>query len=269
LLDALRSGNWSCSSYFRISVPPTLKPFSAWSFLTTLPSILVPLLPSHGLSHADAVACLSNLWWVLSTPLQCGSTAQMFRELPALVDSTPLLRSLGLLINLPSQSTRGPFGSLADYWADCSAEDKNYLAYRALTDADKLLDIFCIFIRPHRGTYPSMRRAISSDRPPEEWTLVNPALSDSPTVNWLSHHEQDSISPACSTWDSGLLLVGAHPHSRSGGGPTPTISWEQTCRKTGSIVQEGERGQSPRSPGIVGSDLIGSEACLSIRNGRV
>jgi hypothetical protein len=43
---------------------------------------------------------------------------------------------------------------------------------------------------------------------------------------------------------------GTQPHFRSGGGPTPTISWEQTCRKTGSIAQEGERGQSPRSPGI-------------------
>lgn len=93
----------------------------------TLAGISVPLLPSDGLSHTDAVACLSNLWWVLSTPLQCGSTAQMFLELPAIVDSTPLLRSLGLLINLLSRSTRGPFGSIADYWADGSAEDKIYL----------------------------------------------------------------------------------------------------------------------------------------------
>jgi hypothetical protein len=113
LLDALRSGNWSCSSYFRITVPPTLKPFSAWSFLTTLSDISVLLLPSCGLSHADAVTCLSNLWWVLRTPWQCGSTAQMFRELPAVVDNTPLLQSLGMLINLLNQSTRGPFGSIA------------------------------------------------------------------------------------------------------------------------------------------------------------
>jgi hypothetical protein len=68
---------------------------------------------------------------------------------------------------------------------------------------------------------------------------------------FVSHPPTLRPSPACSTWDSGLLLVGAHPHSQSGGGPTPTISWEQTCRKTGSIVQEGERGQSPRPPGIV------------------
>jgi hypothetical protein len=73
-------------------------------------------------------------------------------------------------------------------------------------------------------------------------------------------------SPACSTWDSGLLLIGAHPHSRSGGGPTPTISWEQTCRKTGSIAQEGERGQSPRSPGIAGfrAILVLASACVGV-----
>jgi hypothetical protein len=67
---------------------------------------------------------------------------------------------------------------------------------------------------------------------------------------FVSHPPPWQPSPVCSTRDSGLLLVGAHPHSQSGGGPTPTISWEQTCRKTGSIAQEGERGQSPRSPGI-------------------
>jgi hypothetical protein len=217
LVDAMRSGNWSCSSYFRITVPPTLKPFSAWSFLTTLADISLPLLPPRGLSHTEVVACLSNLWWVLSTPLQCGSTAQMFRELPAVVDNTPLLRGLGLLINLLSRSTRGPFGSLADYWSDCSAEEKNSLAYRALTDADKLLDIFCVFIRPHSGTYPSIRRAVATDRPPTEWTLVNPALSDSPTVNWLSHHDQDNITTLpqfTAAWETNVVAFWRDVHCR-------------------------------------------------------
>jgi hypothetical protein len=82
---------------------------------------------------------------------------------------------------------------LADYWASGSAEEKNYLAYRTLTDADKLLDIFCVFIRPHSGSFPSLRRAVSTELPPTEWTLVNPMLTDPPTVNCLSHHEQAAI----------------------------------------------------------------------------
>jgi hypothetical protein len=45
MLDALRSGNWSCSSYFRSTVSPSLRPFSAWSFLTTLHHLSTPQLP--------------------------------------------------------------------------------------------------------------------------------------------------------------------------------------------------------------------------------
>jgi hypothetical protein len=129
MLDALRSGNWSCSSYFRPTVPPAPRLFSAWSFLTTLLHVSSPLLPASGLSHTDTVSCLSNLWWVLSKPLQCGPAAQMHRDLPALVECTPVLRSLALLINLLSRSTQGPFGSLSDYWATCSPEEQNYLAF--------------------------------------------------------------------------------------------------------------------------------------------
>jgi hypothetical protein len=123
-----------------------------------------------------------------------------------------------LLLNLLTRSTRGPFGSLADYWADCSADDKNYLAYHALTDADNLLDIFCVFIRLHSGTYPSLRRAISSDQPPNEWTLVNPSLSDSPTVNWLSHHEQDAITTLLpqfiAAWETSIVSFWRDVHCR-------------------------------------------------------
>jgi hypothetical protein len=87
-----------------------------------------------------------------------------------------------------------------------------------LTDADKLIDIFFVFIHPHSGTYPSMRRAISLDRPPpEEWTLVNPALSDSPTVNWLSHHKQDSITTLpqfIAAWETSIVAFWRDVHCR-------------------------------------------------------
>jgi hypothetical protein len=62
-----------------------------------------------------------------------------------------------------------------------------------------------------------MRRAISSDRPPKEWTLVNPALSDSPTVNWLSHHEQDSITTLpqfIAAWETSIVVFWRDVHCR-------------------------------------------------------
>jgi hypothetical protein len=50
-----------------------------------------------------------------------------------------------------------------------------------------------------------------------EWTLVNPALSVSPTVNWLSHHEQDSITTLpqfIAAWETSVVAFWRDVHCR-------------------------------------------------------
>jgi hypothetical protein len=53
--------------------------------------------------------------------------------------------------------------------------------------------------------------------PPTEWTLVNPMLTDPPTVNWLSHHEQAAIHTLpqfIAAWETNVVAFWRDVHCR-------------------------------------------------------
>jgi hypothetical protein len=100
MLESLRQGSWNCSSYFLSSVAPTSTAFSAFAFIPTLSGLSDPLIPRAGLSYSQIIAILSNLWWMLSLPLQCSIGPNNISGLQSLVDGTPLLRTLAILIDL-------------------------------------------------------------------------------------------------------------------------------------------------------------------------
>jgi hypothetical protein len=123
--------------------------------------------------------------------------------LQEIVSSTPLLHALYMFITVLSRSAVGPSGAdLAKFWEDCSGPERCFLAYKALSDADQLLDVFFTFVRPR---LPALREAVDDDRPPRMWTLINPALFLVPPFNWLDVRERDkvqSILQLVSMWET-------------------------------------------------------------------
>jgi hypothetical protein len=93
--------------------------FSAFAFIPTLSSLLDPLIPRASLSYSQIITVLSNLWWTLSLPLQCSIGPNNISGLQALVDSTPLLCALAILIDL----LRNTQYNVAAFWERCSAAE--------------------------------------------------------------------------------------------------------------------------------------------------
>jgi hypothetical protein len=150
-----------------------------------------PVLPRSGLSLQEVVTVLSNVWWVLSLPAQCAVGPDNISALQEIVASTPLLHALYMFITILSRSAVGPSGAdLARFWDDCSGPERCFLAYKALSDADKLLNVFFTFVRPR---LPALREAVDDEDPPRTWTLVNPALYSVPPFNWLDVTEKPGI----------------------------------------------------------------------------
>jgi hypothetical protein len=125
-------------------------------------------------------------------PAQCAVGPDNVAELQALVASTPLLHSFYVFLSILSHSAVGPSGAdLARFWDDSDGPERCYLAWRALSDIDKLLDVFFIFVRPH---FPALREAVEDDQFARGWTLVNPALAHVPRLNWVSATELGKVS---------------------------------------------------------------------------
>jgi hypothetical protein len=193
LLEPLRDGKWSCSSYFNHVRPELTRTVSAFSFLTTLSGRRTsdPVIPREGLSLTEVVSVLSNLWWVLSLPAQCAVGPDNVAALQEVVSSTPLLHALYMFITILSRSAVGPSGvDLAKFWEACSGPERCFLAYKALSDADQLLDVFFTFVRPRM---PALREAVDNEDPPRSWTLINPALFQVPPFNWLDPREKSKV----------------------------------------------------------------------------
>jgi hypothetical protein len=201
VLESLRQGSWNCSSYFLSSVAPNPTSFIAFAFIPTLSGLSDPLIPRAGLSYSQIIAVLSNIWWILSLPLQCSIGPNNISDLQSLVDSTPLLRALAILIDL----LRNTQYDVASFWERCSGVERCRLTWTVLSDVDKLLDMFFVFVRPR---LPSLRRAIDDQNPPITWTLINTDLTLDAAGRWLNVHEMQSINTLpqfVSLWERKML----------------------------------------------------------------
>jgi hypothetical protein len=192
VLHQLRSGLWSCASYYELGAEPSKSNFTVFSMLPTRGPSATNLLPADGLKYSECIDVLRNLFFLLSLPV----TQNLYKSTPGKVDSiiesTTLLATFRRFLDKLCDDPRS-FNTISvrSYWeTKCDARARNGLAFIVLAYVDELLSFMSMCVT---HPTPTLRLVHDSNDNNNLYLAVDPTINN--PVLLRSRHVQSAAHP--------------------------------------------------------------------------